>query len=50
MQPSLNRVLALVISILCALAMPQSSFAESATGQKALLVTGASSGIGRWHC
>jgi NADPH:quinone reductase-like Zn-dependent oxidoreductase len=36
----------IVILTFCAFAIPPLSFAESATGQKAVLVTGASSGIG----
>jgi NAD(P)-dependent dehydrogenase (short-subunit alcohol dehydrogenase family) len=46
MQLSLNRALALVISALAVLAMPRLGLAESAAAQKAVLVTGASSGIG----
>jgi NAD(P)-dependent dehydrogenase (short-subunit alcohol dehydrogenase family) len=46
MQLSMNRALVIVILALCVLAMPRAGFAESPTRQKAVLVTGASSGIG----
>jgi NAD(P)-dependent dehydrogenase (short-subunit alcohol dehydrogenase family) len=46
MQPFMNRALVIVILTFGAFAIPQLSFAESAAEQKAVLVTGANSGIG----
>jgi NAD(P)-dependent dehydrogenase (short-subunit alcohol dehydrogenase family) len=46
MQLFMGRPLGVVILALCAFAMPQSGFAESPPAQRAVLVTGASSGIG----
>jgi NAD(P)-dependent dehydrogenase (short-subunit alcohol dehydrogenase family) len=46
MQSFMNRARVIVILISCVFTMPQLSLAESAAGQRAVLVTGASSGIG----
>jgi NAD(P)-dependent dehydrogenase (short-subunit alcohol dehydrogenase family) len=46
MQPSMNRALGIVILAFFMFATPAASFAESPAAQKAVLVTGASSGIG----